>query len=165
MLNVKNYVAIFVVALLFMGCQGDASNDYPKLEGEITWIDIATAEAISNEEEKMYFIDMYTDWCGWCKVMDRNTFTDEVVISYMDEKFHSIKFDAEQREKVAFDGKEFEWRPRGRNGANMLAVELLAGQMSFPSYVILDVDKKPIKVVRGYLPPEKFLSQMNNILN
>lgn len=158
-------ILMCVVGLLFLGCKDSAPVNYPKIEGEITWIDISTAEKINNKSGKMYFIDMYTDWCGWCKVMDRKTFTDKEVIAYMDENFHNIKFDAEQREAVVFADKEYEWQPYGRNGVNLLAMFLLDGRLSYPSYVILDADKKPITVARGYMPPEKFLPQMKALLN
>lgn len=159
----KHYFILLSIALMITsGCK-TSSTEYEKKEGEITWIDIPTADKISNSEGKMYFIDMYTDWCGWCKVMDKKTFTDPNIIQYMTEHFHSIKFDAEQKESVIFNGKKYDWQPKGRNGVNALAEELLKGRLSYPSYVYLDKDKNFIKITNGYLPPENFITDLKSV--
>ena len=54
-------------------------------------------------------IDLYTDWCGWCKVMDRNTFTDSNVISHINENFVAIKFDAEYENSVTFNNNSYKY--------------------------------------------------------
>lgn len=159
----KIIYAIAMLAFLATSCNNDQKgSEYPTSNSEITWIDMSTADKLKNSEEKMYFIDMYTDWCGWCKVMDKNTFTNKEVINYMTNKFHSVKFNAEQRESISFNGKEYSWAPSGRNGINLLAVELLKGRLSYPSYVILDSKKNILKVENGYMPPEKFLDRMQS---
>ncbi|MBP6399160.1 MAG: hypothetical protein KA340_14845, partial [Saprospiraceae bacterium] len=62
---------LFFVFLLFVSCGENKKNDYPGgKDGELNWIDMKTAATIPNTEKKMYFVDVYTDWCGWCKVMD-----------------------------------------------------------------------------------------------
>ncbi|MBK8701012.1 MAG: DUF255 domain-containing protein [Saprospiraceae bacterium] len=134
-------------------------------EGELNWIDMKTAATISNKENKMYFVDVYTDWCGWCKVMDRKTFTDPVVIKALSEKYHVVKFDAEQKEPISFNGRTFDWQAAGKNGVNMLAVELLQGQLSYPSYVFLDANRKPFKIARGFMPSLQFLEELQSVGN
>ena len=123
-----------------------------------------TANTIENKEGKLFVVDLYTDWCGWCKVMDKKTFTDPSVIKYLDKNFHAIKFNAEQKETVTFDGRRYNWIKSGRNGINTLAKEWLGRTLSYPSYVFLNQDKKPIKVTRGYMPPEKFIEELETIL-
>jgi len=134
-----------------------------KTDGSLTWIDMQTADKISNSEGKMYMIDIYTDWCGWCKVMDKQTFSDPEVVKYLDQNFHVVKFDAEQKEKLNFQGKDYEWMPVGRNGVHALAVELLNSQMSYPSIVYLDANKKPIRVSKGFKQPADFLAEVRQI--
>jgi len=60
---------------------------------EGTWEE---AFAKANEEGKHVFVDSYTDWCYWCKVMDKNTFTDEAIANYLNEEFVPIKVNMEE---------------------------------------------------------------------
>lgn len=148
---------IFLLLFIFAIGLGACKSATPK---EVKWLDVAAADNVSNKEGKKYFIDMYTEWCGWCKVMDNKTFSQPEVIKFMSENFHSVKFDAEQQAAVTFDGKVFNWTPGGRNGINMFAVELLGQNLSYPSYVILDENKKPINVLVGFMEAPQFLESV-----
>ncbi|HPK10067.1 MAG TPA: thioredoxin fold domain-containing protein [Saprospiraceae bacterium] len=147
------------ITMAFSACK--KSEDYPKnSDGSITWISIDTASKIANKDQKMFFIDFYTDWCGWCKKMDKSTFEDPAVIDYMDKNFHNVKFNAEQKESVKFAGKEYQWQAGGRNGVNNLAVEYLRGNLGYPSFAILDKDYNLVKNIRGYKTPEQLLQEL-----
>lgn len=154
----KRLALASMICLFFITCKNkEGGASYETNPNAITWLDVERADGLKNEEGKGYFIDVYTEWCGWCKVMDRNTFTDPQVIQVMNEKYHNIKFDAELRDKVSFDGKAYQWQAGGRNGINTLALEWLKGDLSFPSYVILDADKNPVNIYKGYMDAESFL--------
>ena len=156
-------VALFLLVML-AGCGENKKNEYPEgKEGSLNWIDMKTAASLANTEKKMYFVDVYTDWCGWCKVMDKKTFTDPQVIKVLSEKYHVVKFDAEQKDAIVFNGQTFEWQAAGRNGVNMLAYALLQGQLSYPSYVFLDADRKPFKIARGFMPADQFLQELASV--
>ena len=71
-------------------------------QSKVNWIELDNNTQINNNGKKM-IIDLYTDWCGWCKVMDRNTFTDSDVISHINNNFVAIKFDAEYQNSVTFN--------------------------------------------------------------
>lgn len=150
-----NKIILIFTLLGLLACKNDsiATNT-----NEVVWLDAAKADALDNSEGKKYFVDMYTSWCGWCKVMDNKTFNQPEVIKFMNENFHSVKFDAEQREAVKFNNKEYVWQAGGRNGINMFAMEMLGGQLSYPSYVILNEQKQPIKVLVGFMETQSFLS-------
>ncbi len=64
-------------------------------------------EAAQAKEPRKVMIDVYTKWCGPCKMMMRNTFTNADVISYINENFYAVKFDAEGPDPVEFKGKTF----------------------------------------------------------
>lgn len=161
---IRYYIVFVLSSILIISCD-DTQGEYPKAEKGITWIDVETANAIENTEEKFFIVDVYTDWCGWCKVMDQKTFTDKEVIAYMDKYFHSVKFNAEQKETITFDNERYNWVKVGRGGINTLAREWLGNRLSYPSYVFLNKNKKPIKVSRGYLPPEKFLNELKTVVD
>ena len=59
------------------------------------------------KEPKMVFIDVYTDWCGWCKRMDQSTFANPVIAQYMNDHFYAVKFDAERQDTITFQGHQF----------------------------------------------------------
>lgn len=154
-----SFALLIVIGFIgFMSCkQNSNGGEYETDNSQITWLDVAQADDLKNSEGKKYFVDVYTEWCGWCKVMDKNTFTNPEVIKLMNERFHNVKFDAEMKENIEFAGESYQWQAGGRNGINTLALDLLKGELSFPSYVILDENKKPLSVFRGYMEAESFL--------
>jgi thioredoxin-related protein len=150
-----------------LSCKESAPQVPTLVDGELNWISLEEAQAINNSEGRMFLVDVYTEWCGWCKVMDKKTFTDEEVKAYLGKNFYVIKFDAEQKEKIVFKGKEYEWTPSGRKGVNMLAVELLNGRLGYPSLVFLDENLNKIEVIPGYKTPEQLmpiLKKMKSVL-
>jgi thiol:disulfide interchange protein len=159
-----SFLLLPITAVMLVSCGENKKSEYPEgKEGSLNWIDMKTAATLSNTEKKMYFVDVYTDWCGWCKVMDKKTFTDPQVIKALSEKYHVVKFDAEQKDAIVFNGQTFEWQAAGRNGVNMLAYALLQGQLSYPSYVFLDADRKPFKIARGFMPADQFLQELASV--
>ncbi len=125
---------------------------------EIKWYTFEEAIQANQKSEKKLFIDIYTDWCGWCKVMDKKTFTNPDVIQYMNENFYAVKFNAEQQAPITFKGKEYEFIPGGRRGIHRLAYTLLDRQASYPSFVVLDGDLNRQNIIKGYKTPEPFLA-------
>ena len=77
----------------------------------------ATAQAqAAGKKPKKIFIDIYTDWCGWCKKMDSETFEYPPISAYLNAHFYPVKFNAEQKEMIQFAGKDFKFVPNGRRG-------------------------------------------------
>ena len=96
-------------------------------ESSIQWITIEEAIEIaaSGENDKLFFIDVYTDWCGWCKRMDATTFVDPEVVKVMNENFYAVKFDGEASREIEFRGMKFKFVAQGRKGYHQLAAALL----------------------------------------
>jgi thioredoxin-related protein len=130
----------------------------PKTESEIKWISFEDAVELQKKNPKKIIVDIYTDWCGWCKKMDKNTYTDTEVIKQIEANFYFVKLNAEQKEEIKYKDKVFTFKQEYK--ANELAVSLLNGQMSYPSTVFLDEDMNLLTVVPGYLTPK----DMNPIL-
>ena len=121
---------------------------------EVKWYTIQEAEQLIKENPRPIFVDTYTDWCGWCKKMDKDTFTDKVITDLLNNKFYAVKFDAESSEKVTFQGREF--INDGKAGkAHQLAVALLQGQLSYPTVVFLNEKAQLISPVPGYREPKE----------
>ena len=102
--------------------KADHDNESHMKVGGMKWLTIEEADQLDNTDGKKFLVDVYTDWCGWCKVMDKNTFTDPGVKAYLEENYHLVKFNAEQKEPVTFKGQTYEWMPAGRKGVNKLSL-------------------------------------------
>lgn len=124
--------------------------------GAVKWMSFEEAIEKAKVEKKKIFIDVYTDWCGWCKVMDKNTFNDPEVAKVLNEKFYPVKFNAEQRGDINFAGHTFKFIENGRSGYHELAASLLNNQLSYPTVVFLTEDFKIIQPLPGYRKADEF---------
>lgn len=145
---------IFGIALL--GLAGISASFKSAPEGEVKWMTFAEAVEKSKTEKRKIFIDVYTDWCGWCKVMDKNTFSEAKVAKILNEKFYPVKFNAEQREDVVLNGTTYKFVASGNSGYHQLAAALLNNKLSYPTVVFLDDNFNMIQPLAGYLKPEEF---------
>lgn len=152
--------ALLVVAIAANKSNKDNAPANPKGESAINWLSWDEAVKANQTVKKKFFIDFYTDWCGWCKRMDKTTFTDPEVIQYINKNFHPVKFNAEQREDIVFQNRTFKWRAGGRNGVHSLAYELLNGRLGYPSYVYLTPEYERILISPGYKPAPDLLKEL-----
>ena len=124
-------------------------------KASIDWYSFEEVIDKAAESPKMVLVDVYTDWCGWCKKMDQNTFTDPKVISYINENFYAVKLNAEDRKKkFKFRGKEY-------------TEEKIARAMrvtSYPNFVIMDASMENITQLPGYREPKNFISSIEKLL-
>jgi thioredoxin-related protein len=126
---------------------------------EVSWMswEEAVQTVAAEGGQKKIFIDVYTDWCGWCKKMDKDTFQNPEVAAYMQENFYMVKLDAEQKDPIEYNGKTYTYVASGRRGYHQLAAALLQGQLSYPTVVFLDEDLRMLSPVPGYQKPAEFL--------
>lgn len=122
----------------------------------INWMSIEEAEAAAREEPRMVIIDVYTDWCGWCKRMDKNTFQNPGLAKFVNQHFYAVKLDGEEKDSLTFRGKTFGFVKQGRRGYNELPAALMNGRMSYPTIVYLDENLDVIQPVPGYQDPKSF---------
>jgi thioredoxin-related protein len=149
----KNALLIFLVlsaSLLF------AQSEQPAVSAKVNWLTFEQAVEKSKTEKRKLFVDVYTDWCGWCKVMDKNTFAEPTIAKLLNEKFYPVKFNAEQREDVVFQGTTFKFIQQGNSGAHQLAAVLLNNQLSYPTVAFVEEDFSNKYPVPGYRKPEEF---------
>lgn len=128
-------------------------------QGRIEWMSIEEAEALvkTADNPKKIFIDVYTDWCGWCKKMDQMTFNNPEVSDYMNANFYMVKFNAESKDDVFVKGTTFSFVPSGRRGYHELAVALTQGKLSYPTVVFLDPELNMITPLPGFRTAQPFL--------
>jgi thioredoxin-related protein len=147
----------FFIALAF-SLLNSCSFAGDKKDHEIHWMTFEQAEIKMKEKPKKVIVDVYTSWCGWCKRLDKEVYTNDSLIDFVNENFYAVKFDAEQKTPISFAGRVWNYSPDKRS--NDLAVALLKGSMSYPTTVFMDEGFKEAQPVPGYLP----LYQMEGIL-
>lgn len=122
---------------------------------EIKWLSFDEVAELAAKEPKMILVKVYTDWCGWCKKMDKETFTDSQVIDYINDSFYPVKMNAEDT------GKKFKFRGREYTDASMARTMRVT---SYPNFVIMDAAMENITQLPGYRQPEAFLTSLNSLL-
>lgn len=122
----------------------------------IKWLTIQEAYALTQKQPRKFVIDVYTDWCGWCKVMDRETFSKPAIVDYVNANYYPVRFNAEQTADVTLGKQTFKYVSGGSRGVHELAAALLKNQMSYPTTVFMDEKFNLIQPIPGYLKPQLF---------
>ena len=128
---------------------------------QIEWLSWEEAVERNKTEPRKFLVDVYTDWCGWCKKMDKSTFVDPKVAAYVQQNYYAVKFNAEQRGPIKFAGHTLTFdATAGRRGAHQLAIALLDGRMSYPSIVYMDEEISRITISPGFKAADSILKEL-----
>lgn len=137
----KQYIGVLIFITTFL-VSGQSQN--------INWMTWEEAIVASKEEPKKFFVDVYTQWCGWCKKMDASTFQAPEIIEYINEHYYAIKFDAESKDDIEIKDHVYRYTRYGKRGYHQLAAEITRGQLSFPTIVFLDERMNLIQPIPGF---------------
>ncbi|MBW2936842.1 thioredoxin family protein [Aureisphaera sp. CAU 1614] len=124
---------------------------------EIKWMTMNEALEAQAKNPKKIFIDMYTVWCGPCKLLDRNTFSNSDVIAFINKNFYAVKFNAEGNEVVNYKGKVYQnptydpAKAKKRNSAHQFS--RFMGVNAYPTVLFIDESGNLINRVKGYRTP------------
>lgn len=132
---------------------------------KIEWISWEEAVKRNETVPKKFFVDLYTDWCGWCKKMDKTTFVNDSIEAYMSQNYYCVKLDAETRDSIRFQNNVFTFvvlqKMGDRDvGYNTLALSLLDQQMSFPSFVFLTERFERVMISPGFKQPQQLMPEL-----
>jgi thioredoxin-related protein len=156
MKQLSTLLLIFSLSLLGLSAQNTV---------QVKWYSFEEAVELAKKNPKKIFIDVYTDWCGWCKKMDQETFSNPVIANYLNEHFYPVKLNSETTDTIHFEGHRFVNEGQARRSAHQLSISLLQGKMSYPSVVYMSENFQLITVVPGYMnasaiePVLKFISE------
>ena len=115
-------------------------------KSQLRWMSFDDGIAEAKKTGKKVMIDVYTDWCSWCKKMDKDTYADGGITEYLNKKYVAIKLDAESGNRIQYRGKSY-------------TEQELAGEFGisgYPSIIFLAHDGEPITVYPGYADAGKF---------
>lgn len=135
----------FITSVIWSSC---AAQNNEHAGQKIKWMSFTQAVEANKKSPRKIFIDIYTGWCGWCKKMDNTTFLNDTVANYMNEKFYAVKLDAETKDTIIFNEHAFVYMPE--NKANTLALSLLNGKMSYPTFVVMDEKVQLLSPIPGF---------------
>ena len=126
---------------------------------KINWMSLEEAVAAQKETPKKIFIDAYTVWCGPCKLLDKNTFSNKDVAAYVNKNYYAVKFNAEGNETINFNDQtfsnpNFDPNKSGRNSSHQLAGYF--GVRAYPTIIFLDEETNLIAPLPGYKTPKQF---------
>ena len=126
---------------------------------EINWVSLEEAVALQKKNPKKIMMDVYTNWCGPCKMLDKNTFHNKDVVDYVNKNYYAVKFNAEGNDNITFNGQSFDnpdYDPAKANRRN--SVHKLARYFSvrsYPSIIFLAEDASLLTSVIGYKTPKQ----------
>ncbi len=122
---------------------------------DVNWVSFEKALELNATNPKPILIAIYTDWCGWCKKMDKTTYKNEVITKSINENFYAVKMNGEGKEDITFKGHTFKFKAQGKKGFHELPATLMNGKLSYPSTIFLNKDKQLLQNVPGYLSKER----------
>lgn len=122
------------------------------LPAQVQWHTIEEASQ-AKIGSKIYFVDFYTSWCGYCKKMDRETFSDPTVAKIMNKYFYPVKFNAEGSNTFTWYGQTYRPAVGGRNKTH----EFARGVQGYPTFVLYRADGTPMQAIPGYSPASEFV--------
>jgi len=116
----------------------------------IKWYTIEQADSLFKINPRPMLIDVYTDWCGWCKYMMKTTFANKGIAAYVNNSFYPVRFDAEGYDTITYQGKTYVNKGVGRKPKHDFANYILKGRFSFPTIVYIDRQRNMYQIP-GYM--------------
>jgi len=141
----KNILPLFWCFIIF-------SSSAFKPNEEVKWQSLKEVSVKLKQQQKPVLIDLYTNWCHWCKVMDKKTYTNQKVIDYLSKNFYTAKVDAETKDSLMWNAKTYLYN--NSYSINEFALYATNGQAAFPTTIILTSENAQPIPVAGYLEPK-----------
>ncbi len=135
---------IFLFFATIMACSSNA---------QVNWKTIEQASQVNTKSNnKMFFIDFSTSWCGWCKKMDRETFSDPVVSAILNKYYIPVHFDAEGSSTFTWNGTKYSntQAPGQRAQTHPFTRAILGQKIGYPSFAIFNRNGGLTQILQGY---------------
>lgn len=151
--HMKRKIAGFILLMLLTLGAG--------AQEKVKWYNIQEAIELAQDEPRIMVIDVYTDWCGWCKRLDATTFADPEVVSVLNEHFYPVKLDAEGKQDIQIGDNTYKFVDNGRRGYHEVAAIVTRGRLVYPTISYLSGQGKVLEVAAGYVDASAFKVYLN----
>ena len=145
----KQILALFTIAFLTINATAQ----------KINWVSLEEAVELQKKTPKKIIMDVYTNWCGPCKMLDKKTFQNKDVAAYVNKHYYAVKFNGEGDDEITFKDKAYanpNYDPAKANKRNS-AHELTRyfGVRAYPTMVFLDENLEFLAPIRGFKNPQQ----------
>jgi len=144
-------IIIAVASGLLLNSQNSSGASEPG--NSLSWKTFDEGIVLAGKTNKKLLVDVYTDWCTWCKKMDSDVYTDKGVIDVLNGSFILMKLNAESDKTVHYQGRSITETEFART----------VGVTGYPSTLFFDSSGKPITLLPGYVPAPKFVPVLRYI--
>jgi thioredoxin-related protein len=155
-------VLILLLTLSGYSCSGEKASEQEakkvsppgqqEKKVQLRWLGFNEGLAKARVDNKPILLDFYTDWCVYCKKLDKETFQDPAVSTMLAENFVTIRLNAESsKQRLVYRGKTF----------TNIEFSRYFGVTAYPSLAFLDAGGQPVTMIPGFVPPTHFLVILN----
>jgi thioredoxin-related protein len=151
MVNKIIIILFIVLHSLFSVAQQSPASAIDQNHGLVKWLTFKEAFELNKKNPKPFIIDVYTEWCGWCKHMIKTTYSNQGIASYINNFFYPVQFDAETKDTIEYMGKKY-WNESTRpKSAHQLAIKLMGDRLSYPTTIFLMNNLQTSMLSAGYM--------------
>lgn len=141
------FLSMLLAVPASVGCaQSGTSAPAPESDAP-NWVSFGSALDVAEADSQKIMVFVYTDWCGFCRRMNETTFKDHAVLSYLGEKFASVRINAESSAEVELPEQT----------VSEAQVAMALGASGFPTIIFMEADGRYITRLPGYVDPENYL--------
>ena len=146
---------LFILLVVILGAVSVHAQDYsqapklPKLP-KVHWVSWDESCDIAKNEEKVIMLDLYTEWCGWCKKMDKETFTDAEIVEIINNHFVAVKLNPEKK------GQTFLYKGQSINSQQLLKLLAEDEQVKYPAIIFYYPEHNEVFTEEGFQKPKSF---------
>ncbi|WP_157637912.1 thioredoxin family protein [Flexithrix dorotheae] len=153
-------IHFYIIALIFTVGQGFGQSS------EISWLNFDQLEDTMRSHPQKVIIKIETDWCKYCKLMDKTTFKDPEIVAVLNANYYLVKLDAESKSDIKFLGRNYTFKPSGKNNGIHELAEVLGRSgdgLEYPTITFLSERFQPIINKNGYLNKKDFLRLITTV--
>lgn len=154
------YLFPFLITILSLGIgiSQNAEQVVEKIDipDKILWLNLEEAKNISVQANRKVMVFLYTDWCVWCRKMEKNTFRNETIANIVNSNFLPVTFDAENEKAIEFQNKSYSYQDIEPRGVHELAMELMGGRVTYPTIAFFNEKWELIQSIPNFHAADEF---------